>query len=84
MTSIQPAVTKPPPMTGSERVRRTRDRRRKGITFCNIELLPEQRDGLIRNGLLKAADRDNKRAIVKALSDYHAGYLAFETAPRRY
>lgn len=83
MTDVQSnALTaKPAPLTASERVRRTRERRRKGsdrvrlarkrkrddIVYLGIEISPTERDKLVHFGLLDKADRNDKDAISKAV-----------------
>jgi hypothetical protein len=49
MTDPQTVVVHPAPLTGSERVRRTRERKRKDIVFLGIEILPTERNALIRS-----------------------------------
>jgi hypothetical protein len=77
MTEI--IAVKLPPLTGTERVQRTRDRKRKGIIFLGIELRPTERDALIRIGLLSKADRSNKIAVRDAVYAYFEKYLDVET-----
>jgi hypothetical protein len=72
MTAPQTVVVHPAPLTGSERVRRTRERKRKDIVFLGIEILPTERNALIRIGLLDNADRNRKNEIREALCQ-HAG-----------
>ena len=55
------------PLTGSQRVALSRKRKRKDIVFVDIEILPNERDALIRMGLLNKADRNSKKAIREAL-----------------
>jgi len=53
MSDPQTVVANPAPLTGSQRVKLARQRKRKGIVFVGIELLPTERDALIRLGFLK-------------------------------
>jgi hypothetical protein len=66
---------RPPPLTGNERVQRTRERKRQDIIYLGIEVLSAERDALIRIGLLDQASRDNKKAIRKALYQLFETYL---------
>jgi hypothetical protein len=77
MTDI--VTVKLPPLTGSERARRTRDRKRKGIIFLGIEIRPTERDALIRLGLLNKADRNSKTKLRDALYSFFEMYLDVET-----
>jgi hypothetical protein len=79
MTDQQTVAVKIPPLTGGERVRRTRDRKRKGIIFLGIELLPTERDALVRMELLNEAARNDKIAVRDALYAYFEKYLDTET-----
>ena len=81
MTDPQTVAANPAPLTGSERVRRTRERRRKDIVFLGIEILPTERDALIRIGLLDKADRNHKKAVQKALYRFFESHLDPETPP---
>ena len=58
------------PLTASERVHRTRERKRNGIMYLGLEIRPTERDALIRIGLLNKADRNNKTAVRDALYAY--------------
>jgi hypothetical protein len=75
MTDPQTAVANAAPLTGSQRVRRTRERKRKDIVFLGIEILPTERNALIRIGLLDKADRNNKKAVRNALYAFFERYL---------
>jgi hypothetical protein len=81
MTDTQTVADKPSPMTGSERVRRTRERRRDGIMFIGIELLPTERDALIRRGLLAKVDRDDKMSVLASLYAFFERHLAEPPKP---
>jgi hypothetical protein len=79
MTDQQTAAVKIPPLTGTERVHRTRERKRKGIMYLSLEIRPSERDALIRIGLLSKADLDDKLAVRHALYAYFEKYLDVET-----
>jgi len=76
-----PVVASSVPLTGSQRVRRVRERKRKDIIFLSIEILPAERDALIRIGLLNQADRNDKIAVRDALYAYFERHLDPETLP---
>jgi hypothetical protein len=82
MTDQQTVAVKIPPLTGTERVRRTRDRKRKGIIFLGVEILPTERDALIRMGLLNKADRNGKIAVRDALYSFFEMYLDVRNTAR--
>ena len=67
MTDPQTVVANPAPLTPSQRVALSRRRKRKDIVFVGIEILPTERDALIRMGLLNKADRNSKIAVRDAL-----------------
>jgi hypothetical protein len=79
MTDQQTVAVKLPPLTGNERVRRTRDRKHKGIIFLGIEIRPTERDALIRIGFLNEAERNSKTAVRDALYSFFEMYLDVET-----
>jgi hypothetical protein len=79
MTDPQTVVPDPAPLTASQRVALSRRRKRKDIVFVGIELLPTERDALIRVGLLNKADRNDKIAVRDALYAYFEKYLDPET-----
>jgi len=79
MTDPQTAAANPVPLTGSQRVALARRRKRKDIVFVGIEILPTERDALIRIGLLNKPDRNNKTAVRDALYVYFEKYLDPET-----
>jgi hypothetical protein len=80
-TTAPPKLSRHVPLTGSERVRRTRERKRRDIVFLGIEMLPSERNALIRIGLLNQAGRDSKKAIRKALYRFFERHLDPETPP---
>ena len=55
------------PMSGAERMRRSRERRRMGLRFLTIELRRSEVEGLIRYGWVARADRDDPVALRKGL-----------------
>jgi len=80
MTDQQTDAVKIPPLTGIERVHRTRERKRKGIMYLGLEIRPSERDALIRIGLLNKADRNRKTAVRDALYAYFEKYLDIGSA----
>jgi hypothetical protein len=81
MSDQRTVAVKLPPLTGLERVQRTRLRKRQDIVFVGIEIMPSERDALIRIGLLDKSDRNSKTAVRDALYAYFEKYLDPETAP---
>ena len=79
MTDLQTVVANPVPLTGSERVARSRRRKREDIVFVGIEVLPTERDALIRIGLLNQADRNDKLAVLDAVYAFFERHLDPET-----
>jgi hypothetical protein len=77
MTDVQSNVVaaKPAPLTGSQRVALSRRRKRKDIVFLGIEVLPTERDALIRMGLLNKAQRNDKKAVRDALYEFFEKHL---------
>jgi hypothetical protein len=65
MTDSQ--TTQLAPLTGSERVRRTRERQGRDILLIKVEILPGERDALIRLGLLHKSHRSNRIEVRDAL-----------------
>ena len=62
-----PPSTKPISSSpAAERMRRHRERRRRGLTCLHIELRRTEIDELIRQGLLKAETRNDLNAVRKA------------------
>jgi hypothetical protein len=72
MTDPQTAAV---PLTGSQRVALSRSRKRKDIVFVGIEVLPTERDALIRMGLLNKAERNDKIAVRDALYAFFERHL---------
>jgi hypothetical protein len=56
-----------PAMTGAERARALRRRRRDKLRVHTIELREEELDAMVKNGLLGVEDSDNQFAIIAAL-----------------
>jgi len=55
------------PLTGAERARALRRRRREKLRVLTIELHEEEIGMMVKNGLLQAEDRDHQFAITAAL-----------------
>jgi hypothetical protein len=53
--------------SGAERMRRHRQRRRKGLRHFGIDLREAEIDALIRRGLLPPESRTDRTAVVEAL-----------------
>jgi hypothetical protein len=68
------------PLTGSERVRLFRKRKAKDNLLVEIELLPTERDRLIRLGLLSQAHRNDKVEVRDALIAFLEKHLDPEPA----
>ena len=83
MSDPQTVVAKPVPLTGSQRVKLARQRKRKDIVFIGIEILPTERDALIRMGLLNKATRNDKGAVRDALYAFFERCLDPEPLPSR-
>jgi hypothetical protein len=81
MTDQQTVAAEPAPLTGSQRVALSRRRKRKDIVFLGIEVLPTERDALIRIGILNRAARNDKKAVREALYTFLERYLDPETPP---
>ena len=81
MSDPQTVVAKPVPLTGSQRVKLARRRKSKDIVFIGIEILPTERDALIRMGLLNKATRNDKAAVRDALYAFFERCLDPETPP---
>jgi hypothetical protein len=81
MTDQQTVVANPAPLTGSQRVALSRQRKRKDIVFIGIEVLPTERDALIRMGLLSKVARNDKTAVRDALYAFFESHLDPETPP---
>lgn len=51
----------------AERMRRSRNRRRKGLRCYTLELRVAEIDALVRRGLLLPDEQTNRNAVVKAI-----------------
>jgi hypothetical protein len=69
MIEAAPAA-KLPSRSAAERMRRSRERRRKGLRFLTIEIREAEIDQLIRRKRLAAEDRENSDALRRALYEY--------------
>ena len=67
MTDPQTVAASPATLTGSQRVALSRRRKRKDIVFVGIEVLPSERDALIRMSFLTQVARNDKKAMRDAL-----------------
>ena len=65
--AVPPSAERAFPSAAAERMRRHRDRARKGLRFLTIELRETEIDALIRRKRLSPDDRANLAAIRKAL-----------------
>jgi hypothetical protein len=74
-------AAKPAPLTGSQRVALSRRRKRKDIVLVGIEILPTERDALIRMGLLNKVARNDRKAVREALYEFLEKHLDPETPP---
>jgi hypothetical protein len=81
MTDQQTVTASPAPLTGSQRVALSRKRKRKDIVFIGIEVLPTERDALIRMGLLNKLARNDKTAVRDALYAFFERHLNPQTPP---
>ena len=51
----------------AERMRRSRQRRRDGLRSFRLDLRNDEIESLVRRGLLLAAEKTNRNAIIKAM-----------------
>jgi hypothetical protein len=58
------------PTLGAERMRRHRERRRRGLSCIKVELRPSEVDGLIACELLEPTAREDRGALAEALHRY--------------
>ena len=68
-TSAPSQLSRPAPLTGSERVQRTRERRKKDLLLVTLEIRASERAALIRKGFLapnKARDKNATRDAIYA------------------
>ena len=54
----------------AERMRRYRERRRRGLSCIKVQLRRSEVDALIACGLLEPAERQDRRALAAALHRY--------------
>ena len=59
-----------PVSPAAERMRHYRARRRRGLSCIKVQLRRNEVDGLIASGLLKPAERQDRRALAEALHRY--------------
>ena len=78
MIDAPPAARAPrlAPLSGAERMRRSRERRRWAVRFLTIELCRSEVEGLIRHGWVARADRDDPVALRKGLYAFLHDWLA--------
>ena len=58
------------PLSSAERMRRYRERRRRGLSCINVQLRQSEVDALIGRGLLQPAERQDRNALAAALHRY--------------
>ena len=79
-------VAKLAPMSGAERMRRSRERRRRGLRCLIIVLRASEVEELMRHGWLLRADRDDPVAVRNALHaflhDWFGGVTLFRPKAR--
>jgi hypothetical protein len=75
MTMIPPNTASATRSAAAERMRRYRERRRKGLRCLMIQLRETEVDALICQGLLKPEMRNDPRAVRKALYGFLDGTL---------
>jgi hypothetical protein len=51
----------------AERMRRSRERKRKGLRCYTLEIRDREIEALVRHGWLPAGERENASAVVQAL-----------------
>jgi hypothetical protein len=74
-TAPNAQVAKLAPLTSAERMRRSRERKRKGLRYTATVLSEAQIEGLIRRGWLARSERSEAGAVRKALACYLADNL---------
>jgi hypothetical protein len=74
-TIAPPQPSRRVPLTGSERVQLFRKRKAKDNLLVEIELLPTERDSLIRRGFLSNAARNDKVAVRDAIYAFFEKHL---------
>jgi hypothetical protein len=58
------------PSSAAERMRRYRERRRRGLSCIKVQLRQSEVDALIACRLLEPAEREDRRALTAALHRY--------------
>jgi hypothetical protein len=83
MTETAPAApaAKLMPLSPAERMRLTRERRRRGLRLLAVELRESEIDALVRRGRLAPQDRASPAAIKKALYGFLNDHLTGAGAP---
>jgi hypothetical protein len=56
--------------SGAERMRRYRERRRRGLSCIKVQLRRSEVDGLIACKLLEPTEREDRKALAAALHRY--------------
>jgi hypothetical protein len=56
--------------SAAERMRRYRERRRRGLSCIKVQLRRSEVDGLIASGLLEPTEQEDRRALAAALHRY--------------
>jgi len=59
-----------PVSPAAERMRRYRERRRRGLSCIKVQLRRSEVDALIACGLVQPAEREDRRALAEALHRY--------------
>ena len=54
----------------AERMRRSRDRRRKGLRCCTLQIRDREIEALIDRGLISSGEQTDRRAVVNALHKF--------------
>jgi hypothetical protein len=67
MSDAQPGGCDAQRRAGAERMRATRERRRKGLRIVLFAVRDTEIEALVRHGLLAHADRNDRSAIAVAL-----------------
>jgi hypothetical protein len=80
-------TNRPPPLSGAERMRRSRERRKKGLFCCTLELRLSEVDALVRGGRLKPEERASlptiKNAVYSVLENWVISTSPFPASNRR-
>ena len=67
MSDAQPGECDAQRRAGAERMRATRERRRKGLRIVPFAIRDTEIEALVRRGLLAQKDRDDRHAVAFAL-----------------